>query len=83
LANILRDELTKDPKFSLYGPKNSEDRTSIVPFSIKGQEPETIVNKLEKLGIVLAVREIYEKKSSAPLLISLIPNLKFSELLML
>jgi cysteine desulfurase/selenocysteine lyase len=46
----------------VYGPKNSEDRTSIVSFTIKGKEPETVVKKLEKLGIVLAVREIYDKK---------------------
>jgi cysteine desulfurase/selenocysteine lyase len=62
LANFLREELSKIPQVSLYGPKNPEDRTSIVSFTIKGNESETIVKKLEKSGIVLAVREIYEKK---------------------
>lgn len=62
LANILREESSKIPEVSLYGPKNPEDRTSIVSFTVRGKEPETIVKKLEKSGIVLAVREIYEKK---------------------
>jgi len=62
LSNMLREELTKNPKISLFGPKNPEDRTSIVSFTINGYEPDIIVKKLEKLGIVLAVREIYEKK---------------------
>lgn len=62
LANMLRDELTKIPNYTVYGPQNSEDRTSIVSFTINGQEPEIVVKKLEKLGIVLAVREIYDKK---------------------
>ena len=62
LANFLREELSKIPQVSLYGPKNPEDRTSIVSFTIKGNESEAIVKKLEKSGIVLAVREIYEKK---------------------
>jgi len=62
LANILREELAKNSKISLYGPKNSDERTSIVSFTINGFLPETVVEKLEKLGIILAVREIYEKK---------------------
>jgi len=62
LSNMLREELTKNPKISLYGPKNSEERTSIVSFTLNGYESDNVVKKLEKLGIVLAVREIYEKK---------------------
>ena len=62
LSNILREELSQNSKISLYGPKNPEDRTSIVSFTVNGYEPENVVQKLEKLGIVLAVREIYEKK---------------------
>jgi len=62
LSNMLREELTKNSKISLYGPKNPEDRTSIVSFTINGYESDTVVKKLEKLGIVLAVREIFEKK---------------------
>jgi len=62
LSNMLREELTKNPKISLFGPKNPEDRTSIISFTINGYEPDIVVKKLEKLGIILAVREIYEKK---------------------
>jgi len=62
LANLLREELSKNPDVLLYGPENPKDRTSIISFTIKGHESETVVQKLEKLGIVLAVREIYDKK---------------------
>ncbi len=62
LSNMFREELAKNPKISLYGPENPEERTSIVSFTIDGYESDTVVKKLEKLGIVLAVREIFEKK---------------------
>ena len=62
MANLLREELSKNPDVLLYGPENPKDRTSIISFTIKGHESETVVQKLEKLGIVLAVREIYDKK---------------------
>lgn len=62
LSNMLREELAKNPKISLYGPKNPEERTSIVSFTIDGYESDIVVKKLEKLGIVLAIREIFEKK---------------------
>lgn len=62
LSNILREELAKNSKISLYGPPNSEERTSIISFTINEYSPEIVVQKLEKLGIILAVREIYEKK---------------------
>ena len=62
LSNILREELSKIPKISLYGPNDPEKRTSIVSFTIEGLEPEFVVEKLEKKNIILAVREIYDKK---------------------
>ena len=62
LADQLRDELSKIPDVTLYGPTESEKRTSIVSFNIKGHDPQKIVEKLEKQKIVLAVREIEEKK---------------------
>lgn len=62
LSNILREELEKNPKISLYGPSEIKERTSIVSFNIEGHEPQTVVEKLEKQGIILAVREIYEEK---------------------
>ncbi len=62
LSNLLREELSKVKNIILYGPENPEERTSIVSFNIDGQNPQTIVEKLEKQNIVLAVREILEHK---------------------
>lgn len=62
LANIFRDELTKNPDIILYGPDNENLRTSIVSFSIKNKDPSYVVEKLEKQKIILAVREIFDKK---------------------
>lgn len=62
LANQLRDELIKIPNVTLYGPSDPEQRTSIVSFNIKNQEPSTVVERLEKKNIILAVREISEEK---------------------
>lgn len=62
LANLLRDELSKNSRITLYGPEESENRTSIVSFTLDNQEPSTIVQSLEKENMVLAVREISDKK---------------------
>ncbi|NJK77747.1 MAG: aminotransferase class V-fold PLP-dependent enzyme [Nanoarchaeota archaeon] len=62
LSNLLREELSKIKSIILYGPDNPEERTSIVSFNIDGHDPQTIVEKLEKQNIVLAVREILEQK---------------------
>ena len=62
LANLLRDELSKNSRITLYGPEESENRTSIVSFTLDNQEPNTIVQSLEKENMVLAVREISDKK---------------------
>ena len=62
LSNLFREELLKIPNIILYGPENSNDRTSIVSFNIKGLDSQKIVDKLEKQNIILAVREIMEKK---------------------
>ncbi len=62
LANQLRDELLKISGVTMYGPEEPEKRTSIISFNIKGLEPQTVVEKLEKQKIVLAVREIFNKK---------------------
>ena len=62
LSNLLREELAKIPNVVLYGPDNPNDRTSIVSFNIEGFSSQEIVDKLEKQNIVLAVREIMEKK---------------------
>ncbi|MCJ8305652.1 MAG: aminotransferase class V-fold PLP-dependent enzyme [Nitrosopumilus sp.] len=62
LSNLFREELLKIPKIILYGPEDPNKRTSIVSFNIKGFDSQDIVNKLEKQNIILAVREIMEKK---------------------
>jgi len=62
LSNIFRDELMKIPDVVLYGPEDSDKRTSIVSFNINNFDSEKVVKKLEKQNIILAVREIMEKK---------------------
>ena len=62
LSNLFREELSKISNIILYGPDDSNDRTSIVSFNIKGSDSQEIVDKLEKQNIILAVREIMEKK---------------------
>ena len=62
LSNLFREELLKIPNIILYGSENPNDRTSIVSFNIKGLDSQKIVDKLEKQNIILAVREIMEKK---------------------
>jgi cysteine desulfurase/selenocysteine lyase len=62
LSNLFREELSKIPNIILYGPEDPNKRTSIVSFNIKGFDSQDIVNKLEKQNIILAVREILEKK---------------------
>ena len=62
LSNIFRDELMKIPNVVLYGQEDPDKRTSIISFNIKNFDSEKIVQKLEKQNIILAVREIMEKK---------------------
>ena len=62
LSNLFREELEKIPKVILYGPEDPNERTSIVSFNIEGLDSQKLVDKLEKQNIVLAVREIMEKK---------------------
>ena len=62
LSNLFREELSKIPNVVLYGPEDPNDRTSIVSFNLNGFDSQEIADKLEKQGIILAVREIMEKK---------------------
>ncbi len=62
LADLFRDEITKIPDVTLYGPEDQKKRTSIVSFSIGKKSPQDVVEHLEKLGIILAVREIADTK---------------------
>jgi cysteine desulfurase / selenocysteine lyase len=45
--NILGDM----PGISIYGPKNPENRTSLISFNFKGRDPFEISEKLSKLGV--------------------------------
>jgi len=62
LSNLFREELSKIPNVILYGPDDQNVRTSIVSFNIKGFDSQEVVDKLEKQNIILAVREIMDKK---------------------
>ena len=62
LSNQSREELSKISGITLYGPEDQERRTGIVSFSIENHEPQKVCELLEKRGIVLAVREIMDKK---------------------
>ncbi|MHA7733443.1 aminotransferase class V-fold PLP-dependent enzyme [Nitrosopumilus sp. S6] len=62
LSNLLREELSKIPKIILYGPEDPNSRTSIVSFNIDGMDSQEVVDRLEKQNIILALREIMEKK---------------------
>jgi cysteine desulfurase/selenocysteine lyase len=62
LASLLRDELAKISGVTLYGPAEQQKRTSIVSFTIDGKNPQESVERLERQKIVLALREISDKK---------------------
>ena len=62
LSNLFRDELSKIPGIVLYGPDDPKNRTSIISFNIEGFDSQEIVDRLEKQNIILAVREIIDKK---------------------
>ena len=62
LASLLREELSKVPGVTLFGPEDESKRTSIVSFALKDTDPERMVKKLEGENMILAVREIYSKK---------------------
>jgi cysteine desulfurase/selenocysteine lyase len=62
LANLLREEISKIRGVTLYGPEEQEKRTSIVSFSIQDQDSKALVARLEKMNIILAVRDIFSKK---------------------
>jgi cysteine desulfurase/selenocysteine lyase len=62
LANLLREELAKIPDVTLYGPVDQQKRTSIVSFTVDRKSPKDIVEQLERQKIVLALREISDRK---------------------
>ena len=62
ISNLFREELSKIPNIILYGPDDQNARTSIISFNVKGFDSQEVVDKLEKQNIILAVREITDKK---------------------
>ena len=62
LSTTFREELLKLPNVVLYGPEESNNRTSIVSFNVKGISAQDVVDRLEKQNIILAVREIVDEK---------------------
>ncbi len=61
LANLLRDELAKISGVTLYGPDDEKKRTSIVSFTVE-KSPQQVVEFLEKQRIIVAMREISDRK---------------------
>ena len=62
LAGLLRDELGRIPGVVVHGPDDEAARTSIVPFEVGGRDPADVAARLERQGIVVAVREFVDKK---------------------
>jgi cysteine desulfurase / selenocysteine lyase len=62
LSNQMREELSKISGITLYGPEEQDKRTSIISFSVDNCEPQKVCESLEKKNIILAVREIMDKK---------------------
>ena len=62
LANMLRQELTKLPNVTVYGPEDESMRTGVLSFNVGKVEPGNVVKKLEEDGIIFAKRDISRKK---------------------
>lgn len=62
LANMLRQELTKLPNVTVYGPEDESMRTSVLSFKVGKVEAGNVVKKLEENGIIFAKRDISRKK---------------------
>lgn len=62
LASRLRDGLASVRGASVLGPEDAAARTSIVPFELAGRDPADTVRRLEARGMVLAVREILDRR---------------------
>lgn len=62
LAGLLRGELGRIPGVAVHGPDGEDGRTSIVPFTVAGRDPADVAARLERQGIVVAVREFVDKK---------------------
>ena len=56
-AAALREGLAAIPGVTVYG-NGGPDRISVVPFNLDGQDPAGVVERLERRGVVMALREI-------------------------
>ena len=57
LAGLLYDELIQMRGVTVYVPDDPARRTSIVSFNVDGTDPEQVVERLARRGIILAVRK--------------------------
>ena len=55
-AKTLREGLGDTPGVEVYG--HAKDRISVVPFNVEGMDPAAVVERLERRGVVMALREI-------------------------
>ena len=58
LSELLKDELDSIRGVCTLVPDDSAARTSIISFNVEGHDPRDVVARLEKRGIILAVREL-------------------------
>ena len=58
LSKLLHDGLDRLPGVETFVPADPKQRTSIVSFNIAEQNPQHVVKRLEKQGIILTVREL-------------------------
>jgi len=59
---MLRQELTKLPNVTVYGPEDETMRTSVLSFNVGKVEAGDVVKKLQENGIIFAKRDISRKK---------------------
>ncbi len=62
LADSIIDELSSYSQIKLYVPKDNSKRTSIVSFEVCKVDSSKVTKELEKYGIVVAERNILNKK---------------------
>ena len=63
LADMIVDAISAMPeKFAFLGTREDKFRTSIIPIATVGQKTADVVRNLAKKGVVIAEREIREKK---------------------
>jgi cysteine desulfurase/selenocysteine lyase len=65
VANTLREELSRIPGVTLYGPEEEDRRTSLVAFTTMTEADSSfIARKMEENGIIVAERDIGDGKKA-------------------